>query len=72
MWPEVEFAVQQHMHMHIMPYLSGRCWIFVGGLCAEPGEVDSAGSVQGLLRCACGEAGEQDGLLVAVVGRGEH
>src|SRR6266536_1236864 len=37
---------------------------------AEPGEVDGAGGVEGFLRGAGGEAGAQDGVLVAVVGGG--
>jgi hypothetical protein len=37
---------------------------------AEPGEVDGAGGVEGLLRGAGGEPGAQDGILVAVAGGG--
>jgi hypothetical protein len=37
---------------------------------AEPGKVDGAGGVEGLLGGADREAGAQDGVLVAVVGGG--
>ena len=36
----------------------------------EPGEVDGAGGVEGFLRGAGGEPGDQDGVLVTVVGGG--
>src|SRR5580704_7272168 len=39
-------------------------------LVAGPGEVDSAGGVESFLRGAGGEAGAQDGVLVAVMGGG--
>jgi len=39
-------------------------------LVAEPGEVDGAAGVEGLLRGAGGESGAQDGILVAVAGGG--
>ena len=37
---------------------------------AEPGKADGAGGVESFLRGAGGEAGAQDGVLVAVVGGG--
>src|SRR5689334_4495942 len=54
--------------------LSGWLRKFFGGsgrrLVPEPGEVDGAGGVEGFLRSAGGEPGDQDGVLVMVVGGG--
>jgi hypothetical protein len=54
----------------LMLDLSGRPRKFVGsegGLAAEADEVDGAGGVEGFLRGADREPGDQDGVLVAVV-----
>jgi hypothetical protein len=41
---------------------------FAGSLVSGRCEVDGAGGVEGFLRAADGQTGEQDGVLVAVVG----
>src|SRR6266852_3049646 len=40
------------------------------GFVPDAGEVDGAGGVEGFLRASDGEAGEQDGVFVAVAGGG--
>ena len=51
--------------------VSSSGWLGSWAWCvAEAGEVDGAGGVEGFLRGAGGEAGAQDGVLVAVVGGG--